>query len=139
MEGPGIADLLGVNAGLVGLTRGEGVLAGGEGVNLADLVGGDGVRQRCLELLLKKAFLNLSNSSTSLGVGVNGFFVARVSLSARSAAFSVGGISSMTEMTLVNKRCSESDLAVLGFKNLYISAADLARAAPGVAGFLLAA
>ena len=44
----------------------------------------------------------------------------------------------MTGMTFVNKRCSESDLAVLGFKNLYIRAADLERAAPGMDGFLLA-
>ena len=113
-------------------------LAGGEGV-LVGLAGGDGVRERCLALLLKKLFLSFSNSSTSLGFGVSGFFVARVSLSARSAAFSVGGINSIIEMTLVNKRCSESDRAVLGFRNLYISAADLARAAPGMAGFWFAA
>ena len=53
-----------------------------------------------------------------LGVGVNGFLVPRVSLSARRADFSVGGISSMIEITLVNRRCSESDLAVFGLGNL---------------------
>ena len=39
----------------------------------------------------------------------------------------------------MNKRCSESDLDVFGLRNLYIRAADLLRAAPRVAGFLLAA
>ena len=116
---------------VVALAMGEGVLAG--------LAGGVGVRERWLGLLLKKLFLSLSNSSTSLGVGVSSFFVARISLSARSAAFSVRGINSIIEMTLVNKRCSESDRVVLGFRNLYISAADLARAAPGMAGFWFAA
>ena len=107
VEGLGDADL----ASLAGVALGD-----------AGLARGDGVRESCLGLLLKKVFLNFSNSSTSLGVGVNGFFVAHVSLSARSAAFPVRGISSITEMTFVNKRCSESELAVFGFKNLYISA-----------------
>ena len=116
---------------VVASARGEGILAG--------LAGGNVVQERCLGLLLKKLFLSFSNSSTSLGVGVSGFFVAHISLSARSAAFSVRGINSIIEMTLVNKRCSESDCTILGFRNLYISAADPARAAPGMAGFWFAA
>ena len=44
----------------------------------------------------------------------------------------------MTEMTFMNKRCSESDLVVFGFRNLYISAADLERATLGIDGLLLA-
>ena len=115
--GLGKGAMVGPIAGLEVLLANGGILAGGEGVR-AGLVMGDGVRQRCLRLLLKKAFLSFSNSSTSLGVGVNGFFMARISLSASSAAFSVGGISSITEMTLVNKRCLESDREDLGFKNL---------------------
>ena len=95
--------------------------------------------ERGVGLLLKKAFLNFSKFSTSLGVGVRGFFDPLVSLSARRAASSVGGISSFMEITLVNRRCSESDLDVFGFRNLYIRAADLLRAAPGVADILLAA
>ena len=52
-----------------------------------------------------------------LEVGVSGFFVPRIPLPTRRPACSDAGISSMMEITLVN-RCSESDLDVFGLRNL---------------------
>ena len=69
-----------------------------------------------------------SKSAISVEVGVAGPFFLRVSHVDSSAVFSVLLISTIIEMTLVNRRCSESNQHVFGFKNRYRWAADLFRA-----------
>ena len=76
-----------------------------------------------------------SKSEISDEVGISGPFFPRVSWVDSSAVFSVSLFSSIIEMTLVNRRCLESERPVFGFRKQYRWAADLFKAAPGAGLF----